>query len=98
LIAHEAKHLEQGFDVALSVYGELEAWQVQNKVLIGLGESLTDRQGDLDGVQLNFDIDNLLKAENLMGKYNPGYAWRIKLAPLRPWGYYLPKEIYGLTP
>ncbi len=27
LIVHEAKHLEQGPWLALSVYGELEAWQ-----------------------------------------------------------------------
>src|SRR3972149_9125054 len=31
LIAHEARHYEQGLFTALSVYGELEAWQLQMK-------------------------------------------------------------------
>ncbi len=32
LIAHEAKHLEQGPIVALSVYGEFEAWKTEEQV------------------------------------------------------------------
>jgi RHS repeat-associated protein len=32
LIAHEAKHLEQGWIVALSVYGEFEGWKVEQQV------------------------------------------------------------------
>jgi RHS repeat-associated protein len=32
LIAHEAKHLEQGLDVALSVYGEFEGWKTEEQL------------------------------------------------------------------
>jgi hypothetical protein len=39
LVVHEAHHLKQGTLTALSVYGELEAWQVD----FGLYSSLTNR-------------------------------------------------------
>jgi hypothetical protein len=96
LIAHEAKHLEQmkwrffvfGYGGALSVYGELEAWQVQNKVLTGLGETLDTNRIQLDLISLDFDIDNLRDARYWMGKDDPGYAWRLQWLPSYPLGYY----------
>ncbi len=89
LIVHEVQHLRQGILTALSVYGELEAWQVQFALL----KSLTRRYHpeahneaiitDLMSLSLNWDRGALLKARNLMRAYaGPGY--RADLLPLYP--------------
>lgn len=80
-IAHEAMHLEQGPLVALSAYGELEAWQTGFKVLDtlnGPSKSLSDTQQTIVDLPLNHDSINLTTAVNYMledqnGRYLGGY-------------------------
>lgn len=86
LVAHEAKHLEQGALVALSVYGELEAWQLQHEVYKELlndpRASLGPHWNQLSALPPNFSRSNLEQARELMRKAAPGY--RIDLLPLYP--------------
>jgi hypothetical protein len=89
LIVHEARHLQQGFFTALSVYGELDAWQLQFsflKTLTGkyhddLHRDLIIR--DLMSLSLSSDRNVLLKARQLMKDYAGG-QYRIDLLPLFP--------------
>lgn len=83
LIAHEAKHYEQGLAKALSVYGELEAWQLQLKVLRELGAPPTHPALlAIEKLKLSHDEPVLKRAARLMKKYDPAY--RIDLLPLNP--------------
>ncbi len=43
LVAHEALHLKQGVLTALSVYGELEAWQLGFRIFQALGGRIRQR-------------------------------------------------------
>jgi hypothetical protein len=97
LIVHEVRHLEQGFFTALSVYGELDAWQLQFSFLKSLtGFYHPNPQNnaiitDLMSLSLNNDRDVLVQARNLMRAY-AGKFYRINLLPLLP----LPGEILFL--
>jgi len=87
LIAHEAKHLEQGPVVALSVYGELEAWQVHHEVYKELMDdpkaSLGTEWDELSALPLNYSRSNLKEAEGYMKDIGgPGY--HIEFLPLYP--------------
>ncbi len=85
LIAHEAKHYEQGLTTALSVYGELEAWQLQMKVLRELGAPPTHPALlAIEKLKLSHDQVALKEAARLMKQYDPAY--RIDLLPLNPVG------------
>ncbi len=93
LIAHEALHLQQGLLTALSVYGELQAWQLQFRLIKAIDAAQIDpaQQAFLD-LPLNWDRANLEKAADMMVAYAPGY--KIHWLPLYP----LFKEIrYQLT-
>jgi len=84
LLIHEVKHLQQGFFLALSVYGELEAWQLQFR----LYHQLTDKQphsavAELLSLPLTYDRDVLKKAVTLMRAY-AGKGYRADLLPLYP--------------
>jgi hypothetical protein len=94
LIAHEALHLQQGFFTALSVYGELQAWQLGFRVAQSLGMILYHSAlVKLMALPLDFDRDLLGKTRTLMQDY-AGNGYRIDLLPFFP----LPKEVsYGLT-
>ena len=86
LLIHEVKHLQQGFLLALSVYGELEAWQLQFR----LYHQLTDRQphpaiAELLSLPLIYDRAVLKKAVTLMQAY-AGKGYRANLLPLYPLG------------
>ena len=87
LIAHEAKHLEQGPVVALSVYGELEAWQLQHEVYKDLmGDpkaSLGTEWDELSALPLNYSRSNLEEASGLM-KGIGGPEYHIELLPSYP--------------
>jgi len=97
LMIHEVRHLQQGLFTALSVYGELEAWQVQFSLL----KSLTGRYhsnsqfnailSDLMSLRLNKDRKILTGAVALMKAY-AGKGYRINMLPLYP----LPEEIHFL--
>ena len=86
LLVHEVHHLKQGARVAFSVYGELDAWQVEyrfykrihpSKLHVALEEILS--------LPLNFDCNNLTHAAELMQGY-AGKNYRVTWMPLRPIG------------
>ncbi len=85
LIAHETKHLAQGPIVALSVYGELEAWQFHHTVykeLAGPDISLGPAWDALSALPLDNNRKNLMEASKLMSRASPGY--RSGYLPLYP--------------
>lgn len=87
-IAHEVKHYEQGFWVALSVYGELEAWQLQIQVLRDLGAPPRHAAYlAIEQLPLTHDPAVLHEAARLMREASPGY--RSDLLPLNPLPYTL---------
>ena len=98
LVVHEVRHLQQGWLVALSVLGELEAWQLQFRYLesvrVGRGEhgktSLPIQE--LLGLPLGWDRTVLRRARRLMRVYG-GPRYRADLLPLYP----LHKEIQYLA-
>lgn len=83
VIAHELKHYQQGLFTALSVYGELEAWQLQIRVLRDLGTP--PKHAALQAIEklkLSHDPKVLRDAARLMKEFSPTY--RIDLLPLNP--------------
>jgi len=94
LLIHEARHLQQGFLTALSVYGELDAWQYEFRIYKRLTNSpLASPLEELLTLPLNWDRTILVQARNLMQSH-AGKGYRIDLLPLYP----LHKEInYWLT-
>jgi len=89
LLVHEVKHLQQGFFTALSIYGELEAWQIQFRVWKKItGAALPPVLEELLALPLNFDRQNLRRARRLMTDY-AGVLYGAYLYPLYP----LPQEI-----
>lgn len=89
LVVHEVRHLQQGFFTALSVYGELDAWQVD----FNFQKSLTGKYPgplieSLCALPLAFDRKVLQEARGLMQAF-AGKGYRIDLLPLYP----LPREI-----
>ncbi len=99
LMIHEVRHLQQGMLTALSVYGELEAWQLQFaflKRLTGHYQGDSSRESvimQLMLLPLNWDRTVLEEASSLMQAY-AGRKYRVDLLPLYP----LPSEIrYRIT-
>lgn len=94
LIVHEVRHLRQGVFTALSVYGELDAWQLQFRLLKSwTGHYHADsRKNDLltqvMSLPLGWDRAVLERARRLMQAY-AGKQYRVDLLPLYP----LPAEI-----
>ncbi|HBG74643.1 MAG: hypothetical protein A2X25_11470 [Chloroflexi bacterium GWB2_49_20] len=83
LIVHEVCHLQQGFITALSVYGELDAWQVGFRFYQGMtGSPLKPILQDILNLPLGWSRVVLREAAGLMKAYSPGY--RIDLLPLYP--------------
>lgn len=94
LIIHEARHLQQGPIVALSVYGELDAWQLEFRVYHRVkGKYPHSAIAELMTLPLEYDRAVLKDAVRLMQAY-AGKGYRIDLLPLYPLG----REIkYWLT-
>jgi hypothetical protein len=93
LLAHEVKHLQQGLLEALSVRGELVAWQLQYDILTQPpAKALRDAWQKLRALDQGSRAD-LKQAQGLMKEIGgPGY--RIDWLPLWP----LPAEVaYRLT-
>lgn len=88
LMAHEVKHLEHGLLEALSVRGELVAWQLQFDVLQQLSSTPPERAWhelrDLDPIS-HVDLKRARKLIKTIG----GPRYHIELLPLLP----LPLEI-----
>ena len=89
LIIHEVRHLQQGILTALSVYGELDAWQLQFRLLRSVtGRYHPDpgRNATLEQLMLRplgWDRSVLQRARRLMQSY-AGKIYRIDLLPLYP--------------
>jgi len=86
VLIHEIRHLQQGFFAALSVYGELEAWQLGFRVYRELtGLPYHPKLVEFMTLPLGWDRDILRRAQNLMQEY-AGKNYRADLLPLYPWG------------
>ncbi|MEW6030394.1 MAG: hypothetical protein AB1554_13055 [Chloroflexota bacterium] len=90
LIVHETRHLQQGFFTALSVMGELEAWQEQFEFY----QSLTGKYAPVTALEPIIaelmtlsptDRAHLRRARELMAAY-AGPKYRIYRLPLYPLG------------
>lgn len=94
LVIHETRHLQQGLFTALSVYGELDAWQLEFKLYHRIkGKYPHSAIAELMTLPLEYNRDQLRKAAKLMQDY-AGIGYRIDLLPLYPMG----REIrYWLT-
>lgn len=89
LIIHEARHLQQGLITALSVYGELDAWQLEFGIYYRIkGQYPHSAIAELMNLPLGYDRVVLKKAAHLMQAY-AGKGYRVDLLPLFP----LDKEI-----
>jgi hypothetical protein len=86
LIVHEARHLQQGLVTALSVYGELDAWQLEFGVYHRVkGRYPHPAIAELMQLPLMGDRAVLKKAAGLMQDY-AGKGYRVDLLPLYPLG------------
>jgi len=84
LIIHEARHLQQGFMTALSVYGELDAWQLEFGVYHRIkGKYPHSAIAELMTLPLKYERDVLKRAVTLMQAY-AGKGYRVDLLPLYP--------------
>ena len=89
LIIHEARHLQQGLITALSVYGELDAWQLEFGIYHRIkGKYPHAAIAELMKLPLGYDRSVLREAARLMQTY-AGKGYRVDLLPLFP----LPREI-----
>jgi len=101
LIIHEVRHLQQGIFTALSVYGELDAWQLEWSIYHRLHNSYPNPAiEELMSLPLGWDRAVLRRAVVLMQTYaSKGY--RADLLPLYPIGkeatYRLFKKIPNTT-
>jgi hypothetical protein len=89
LIVHEARHLQQGLITALSVYGELDAWQLEFGIYYRIrGNYPSPAIAELMRLPLGYDRIVLKEAVCLMQTY-AGKGYRADLLPFYP----LPREI-----
>jgi hypothetical protein len=80
------RRLQQGLFTALSVYGELDAWQLEFGIYHRLkGKYPHPKIAELMTLPLAYDRAVLKKAANLMQEY-AGKGYRVDLLPLFPWG------------
>ncbi len=99
LIIHEVRHLQQGFFTALSIYGEMDAWQLEWNIYYRLHQRYPHPAiEELMSLPLGWDRALLRKAVQLMQGY-AGKGYRADLLPLYPLGkeagYRLFKRIPG---
>ena len=86
LVIHEARHLQQGFVTALSVYGELDAWQLEFHIYHRIkGKYPHPAIAELMTLPLKYDRDIMKRAVALMHAY-AGKGYRADLLPLYPLG------------
>jgi len=84
LFVHEVRHLQQGVLTALSIYGELDAWQVEFNLYKRLtGKTLHENLEELLSLPLNMNRDNLQHARRLMIQY-AGKSYGANWLPLYP--------------
>jgi hypothetical protein len=103
LIIHEVRHLQQGPLTALSVYGEMEAWQLQFgflKSLWGYYHADPTRAAVIEEIMqqpLGWDREVLQHVRELMRRY-AGPKYRIDLLPLYPIHRELVSRLTGRRP
>lgn len=86
LLIHEVKHLQQGIFLAFSVYGELEAWQLQFRLYHQLtGKPIHPAIAEMLSLPLIYDRAILRRARDLMQAF-AGKGYRSDLLPLFPLG------------
>ena len=84
LLIHEVRHLQQGMLIALSIYGELDAWQYQFQVLKKItGTALSPLAEEILTLPLIMDRKNLQHARRLMTQF-AGKGYGAHLLPLYP--------------
>lgn len=84
LVIHEARHLQQGVVTALSVYGELDAWQLEFGIYYRERKNYPHTAiAELMTLPLEYDRDVLKQAARLMQTY-AGKGYRVDLLPLFP--------------
>ncbi|MGB7875639.1 MAG: hypothetical protein WBL25_14745 [Anaerolineales bacterium] len=84
LVIHEVRHLQQGFFTALSVYGELDAWQLDWSIYYRMhGRYPKASIEELMSLPLGWDRDVLKRAVQLMQDYATK-DYRADLLPLYP--------------
>ena len=98
LIIHEVRHLQQGFFTALSVYGELDAWQLEWSIYYRLqGRYPHPAIEELMSLPLSWDRDGLRRAVGLMQGY-AGKGYRADLLPYYPLGKEIAYRIFKRIP
>ena len=84
LFVHEVRHLQQGTLTAMSVYGELDAWQYEFRLYKKLtGRKLKPELEELLSLPLEFDRTTLKHAQQLMTKF-AGFWYGAWILPLYP--------------
>ena len=86
LFVHEVRHMQQGVLTAMSVYGELDAWQVEFRLYKRLtGKTLKPELEELLVLPLSFDRSTLKRARQLMTKFAGVWygAWILPLYPIQ---------------
>ncbi len=83
LIVHEAKHLEQGTALALSVQGELGGWQAQYKAHIELGSPIEEDEHWKAINTLDERTSKKLRQARREMLRKEGFGYLIWLLPLR---------------
>lgn len=85
LFVHEVRHLQQGILTAMSIYGELEAWQYEFRLYKKLtGKTLKPELGELLALPLSYERATLRHAQRLMTKFAGFWymAWMLPLYPI----------------
>ena len=85
MFVHEVRHIEQGMLTAMSIYGELDAWQYEFRLFKRLtGKTLKPELEEILSLPLNFDRTNLRRAQQLMTKFAGFWygAWSLPLYPI----------------
>ncbi len=84
LFVHEVRHLEQGPLTAISILGELDAWQLEFRLYKKLtGRALTATLEELLSLPLSSDRMVLKRARELMTKH-AGFWYGAWILPLYP--------------
>ncbi len=98
LVIHEVRHLQQGFFTALSVYGELDAWQLEWNVYYRLqGHYPHPAIEELVNLPLGWDRGVLRRAVQLMQAY-AGKGYRADLLPYYPLGKEITYRLFRRVP
>ena len=98
LIIHEVRHLQQGLFTALSVYGELDAWQLEWSIYHRIhGKYPHPAIEELMSLPLGWDRSVLRRAVQLMQAY-ASKAYRADLLPLYPLGKEIAYQLFRKVP